>query len=161
MRPNDPPKQEVIGQVLAWWRILDQQGTRVLNGIDRDEQQRDAVLYVMSLRSFHRAVTLAAHFSSVIREALDQFDRGFADTKTMRDVIEHFDAYLLGRGNLQKVARGAGRQRELAPYQVAGVFVEGAGVLVVTDGYDVRQVEVSAARAAASVLVRVALSELS
>jgi hypothetical protein len=45
-----------------------------------------------------------------VDQALKPFDERFPDARNLRDVLEHFDAYLLDRGNLQedgKVSPGA------------------------------------------------------
>lgn len=47
------------------------------------------------------------HVSAALKTALEQFDKSLPDLKKMRNVGEHIDDYLLGRGRLREVQRQA------------------------------------------------------
>ena len=69
-----------------------------------DHAHFEAEVFAICLSRLRRA---AEHASSVsgshrIPSAIDAFDAAVPDVKDVRDVLEHFDAYLQNRGNLQK-----------------------------------------------------------
>jgi hypothetical protein len=72
----------------------------------------DAHFLLVAIRNVLRNAELLRKLTGDGRvdRALRQFDRRFPDARNLRDVLEHFDAYLLDEGRLQgdgKVGAGA------------------------------------------------------
>ena len=94
----------------------------------------------MSLRQLLRGVELAIvhaeHFddprrAALHRKALDEFDLAVPNAKDVRDIIEHFDEYQLGRGRLQRSGT--------APPEPLALYPEGHGEqyrIHLLDGYE-------------------------
>jgi hypothetical protein len=69
-------------------------------------READAYLLAIALRNLVRGVTLAKRHrhpsvQKAMREALARFDAGVPNSKNIRDVLEHFDRYAAGTGDLQ------------------------------------------------------------
>lgn len=65
----------------------------------------DGAFFAMALRNTVRAVRMARdqlrEIKSVVDPALDRFEANVPDWKNVRDVAEHFDEYMFGKGRLQ------------------------------------------------------------
>lgn len=99
-----------IGHSSAWMahRKVALDLHRMLNEDDCDRALIDAPYTVMALRQVLRGVEMTRkHVKTeaareLLREALTAFDRAVPGGKRARDVIEHFDEYAMGIGNLQQ-----------------------------------------------------------
>jgi hypothetical protein len=84
-------------------RVVEQPGT--------DEQIPDAFLLIVAIRNVLRAADFAFRSFSTeqaraqLAEALGEFDVAVPGAKQTRDVLEHFDDYSQGRGDLQHTRR--------------------------------------------------------
>ena len=106
---------EGAAQVLAWNHAVQLQKIRIMSGIGLPtagpvSKQADAYLFVLALRNVRRAAALTAKLAGgsrrvVIRRALVAFDEALPTAKDLRDVLDHFDDYALGRGKLQDSKR--------------------------------------------------------
>ncbi|MEU5237557.1 hypothetical protein ACH4UR_18480 [Streptomyces lydicus] len=91
---------------------------RMLNEGDQDRALIDAPYTIMALRHVLRGVEMTReHLKSeaareLLGEALAGFDRAVPGGKKARDVIEHFDEYAMGVGNLQQPKVRAPRDRK-------------------------------------------------
>lgn len=66
-------------------------------------RQAQAMLLVLALRNLLRAAEMALEYAEAperdnIAKALDRFRKAFPDLVTARDMLEHFDDYLTGKG---------------------------------------------------------------
>jgi hypothetical protein len=97
--------------VLAWTHAVQLQKIRIMSGIGLPTagpvtKQADAYLFVLALRNVRRAAALTGRLAGgqpqvAIRRALVEFDHALPTAKDLRDVLDHFDDYALGRGKLQ------------------------------------------------------------
>ncbi|MFE0087700.1 hypothetical protein [Streptomyces sp. NPDC058991] len=101
-----------IGHTSAWMahRKVALDVHRILNGGDPDRAVMDAPYTVMALRHVLRGVEMTrTHLKTeearkLLSQALADFDKAVPGGKKARDVIEHFDEYAMGIGNLQQPA---------------------------------------------------------
>jgi hypothetical protein len=84
-------------------------------------QQTDARLFVLALRLVVRVGELAANAvggcpdaARIVAEAQDRFARACPDADKARNVLEHFDQYAAGAGNMQTGGRNKLPQPEKA-----------------------------------------------
>ncbi|MFI1975420.1 hypothetical protein [Streptomyces wedmorensis] len=99
-----------IGHTSAWMahRKVALDVHRMLNEDDPDRAVIDAPYTVMALRHVIRGVKMAcSHLKSeaakdLLDEALSDFDNVIPGGKKARDIIEHFDEYSMGIGDLQQ-----------------------------------------------------------
>lgn len=104
--PLDHTVDFARGQLHLWCRAVRLQAERVLQGERRLDSQVDALLLLVALRQASRAADLIAEesddeaTSAAVRSALHAFDERVPDVKDLRDVVEHFDDYMRGLGNL-------------------------------------------------------------
>ncbi|MGW2896420.1 hypothetical protein ACWDAO_17785 [Streptomyces sp. NPDC001212] len=99
-----------IGHSSAWMahRKVSLEIHRLLNEGDPDRAIIDAPYTVMALRQVPRGVEMTRkHLKTeaaqhLLSEALTDFDRAVPGGKKARDVIEYFDEYAMGIGNLQQ-----------------------------------------------------------
>lgn len=71
-------------------------------------RQAQALMLVLALRNLLRAAEMAVHYAEGgeadnLQDALARFENALPDLKTARDVLEHFDEYLQGKGRTAKV----------------------------------------------------------
>lgn len=91
---------------------------RLIHERDSDRAVIDAPYTVMALRQVLRGVEMTrAHVKTeaarqLVSDALEMFDRAVPGGKHARDVIEHFDEYAMGVGNLQQPQVRNLRQRQ-------------------------------------------------
>jgi hypothetical protein len=94
----------LAGQVLKWAEAIDLQSQRILAPrVTTMDAIVDANLMLLALRNLVRAAEAASRHTKDqrITDAVASLP-GIVD---MRDVVEHFDAYLDGKGKLQKKLR--------------------------------------------------------
>ncbi|MFC9261293.1 hypothetical protein ACFT25_15915 [Streptomyces hydrogenans] len=99
-----------IGHTSAWMahRKVALDVHRMFNEGDPDRAVIDAPYTVMALRHVIRGVRMAhSHLKTeaakkLLNEALTDFHKVVPGGKKARDVIEHFDEYTMGIGNLQQ-----------------------------------------------------------
>ncbi|MFH8751879.1 hypothetical protein ACH4GK_33450 [Streptomyces rimosus] len=109
-----------IGHTSAWMahRKVALDLHRMLSEDDKDHAIIDAPYTVMALRHVLRGVEMArTHVKTeaakaLLCEALTTFDRAVPGGKKARDVIEHFDEYAIGVGNLQQPRARSARDRK-------------------------------------------------
>jgi hypothetical protein len=103
--------QQAIEHTQNWAQTVAQQAKRIEAAdslSDINEHPRDADLLILALRNVVRAAKFARDVApgegrkGLIDATLSEFDASFPDAKDIRDIIEHFDAYTQGVGNLQK-----------------------------------------------------------
>ncbi len=94
----------------AWqWAVaVRAQVARVVEGSGSLQQIPDAFLLIIAVRNVRRAADMALrHLTNTaakdqLREALNDFEAALPGVVNARDVLEHFDDYSLGVGNLQQ-----------------------------------------------------------
>ncbi|MFI9181284.1 hypothetical protein ACIGXG_03610 [Streptomyces goshikiensis] len=99
-----------IGHTSAWMahRKVALDVHRMLNEGDPDRAVIDAPYTVMALRHVIRGVRMTSEHlktgpaKEFLKEALADFDKAVPGGKKARDVIEHFDEYSMGIGDLQQ-----------------------------------------------------------
>lgn len=96
-----------------WFRATENQATRVL-AEGATTQDTDAALFALALRNLLRAVDLVIATvpasAETLRRAKDRFDKAAPGVIDARDVIDHFDEYEIGSGNLQWHAEWTGKE---------------------------------------------------
>ena len=102
-------------QLNVWQQAVQVQSLRILSGgaagyTGPFTERVDAYLFVLALRNLIRAASwtrdsLESAGQAEARAALDRFDLAVPHAVSARDVLEHFDKYLAGVGNLQKEAK--------------------------------------------------------
>ncbi|MEW6475335.1 MAG: hypothetical protein AB1679_24025 [Actinomycetota bacterium] len=98
----------LAGQVLKWAEAIDLQRQCILApSATTMNAIVDANLMLLALRNLVRAAEAAACHTKDqrITDAVDTFKASLPGIVDMRDVVEHFDAYLDGKGKLQKKLR--------------------------------------------------------
>ena len=106
---------EALALLSTWERAVRNQATRVL-GSPPDRQfgvseKADGYLFVLALRNVIRAANLVLtlapeHARPGIEAGIATFESKMGAAKDTRDVLDHFDDYVVGDGKLQK---GSGR----------------------------------------------------
>lgn len=101
-----------IAHLVAWRHATSIQALRVLNPaaamLDGPAtREADTTLFALALRNLVRSVvfvrsSLPEKRRASVDEALATFDQAVPNAKHIRDVLEHFDKYSVGTGNLQK-----------------------------------------------------------
>jgi hypothetical protein len=82
-----------------------QQHRRVEQHESTLELQLDMMLLVSALRNFERG---AIQFLGADHPAVATFGQQVPDSVPVRDMLEHFDDYVLGNGKLQGLSKGSG-----------------------------------------------------
>ena len=82
---------------------MQRQAIRTLEQSFSVDREMDAVLFAVALRNVLRAADFARQVTRnpKIATAVQAFSSRVPDAVSIRDQLEHFDAYELGRGNLQ------------------------------------------------------------
>jgi len=108
----EPPTVSVnvgMGQVVKWLYVLAVQRNRIENFPDGAlifQEEADLHFLLVALRNFVQAVRLVNRLaqpeqSALIQQGLTDFLQAVPNALNLRDVLEHFDVYLFGEGNLQ------------------------------------------------------------
>lgn len=107
MTPN-----EAVAHLHQWQHAVNLQCLRLLNegtGMPEGPTSRevDAYLFAIALRNLLRAVDLVRSLvpgkeQSNVDSAIAAFNHAIPNAVNVRHVLEHFDAYAVGKGNLQK-----------------------------------------------------------
>jgi hypothetical protein len=104
---------EALAHLATWEHAVRNQANRVLGAAPDSHLgvniKADGYLLVLALRNVLRAaklVLVVAPPSAIraISAAISAFEADVAGAKDARDVLEHFDEYLRGKGNLQPAA---------------------------------------------------------
>jgi hypothetical protein len=109
--PDLPPVHNLaINAAFTWVRAAMEQATRLLQGASYWE----AYVLLLSLRQVLRAAEMAqgSSFQSrrarqILNTAVRRFKADLPDLVDARDIIEHFDKYAVGKGDLQLADRDA------------------------------------------------------
>lgn len=109
--PDLPPVHNLaINAAFTWVRAAMEQATRLLRGASYWE----AYVLLLSLRQVLRAAEMAqsSTFQSrrarqILSDAVRRFKSDLPDLVDARDIIEHFDRYAVGKGDLQRDDRDA------------------------------------------------------
>ena len=104
------------GELLIWGHAVEIQAARVLTNAPWPTtgpatQQADAYLYALALRNLIRAVDFVRNQTAgdqmkAIDTAIAAFDAQIPDAENVRHVLEHFDEYKVGKGDLQRKPPG-------------------------------------------------------
>src|SRR5437867_2079873 len=102
MEPGAIPIDVVRSYLHMWLSAVELQRDRLLNPTG-SELGIDSAFFALALRNLYRAAEAAKRVSrsSQVFDALVAFDRTMPFAKDLRDVLEHFDYYSLGIGDLQ------------------------------------------------------------
>lgn len=105
-------------EALIWTHAVEAQANRVLEdaGSDQMDRQVDAYLLLLAARNVHRAGKMALDELDPVTEnasyqSLKSCLGAFSVANKARDVLEHFDEYLAGRGQLQQPNERNARNR--------------------------------------------------
>ena len=98
---------EALGQLMMWERVTATMRTRILDPeSDHATRQGDAHLFAMAVRQVIRFAELIRKLApnrSPLRGAIDSalamFHKTCPQAKDIRDVLDHWDAYMQGVGN--------------------------------------------------------------
>lgn len=126
----DHPAALGFSHLGKWSMAVAQQAERVLDsGRDMALRQTDGYLLVLALRQVLRAAYMVRdgltdenrpEQADVARVALEAFEHLVPDAKNARDVLDHFDDYARGLGNLSHP--GVSRPRRSATEEAARSF---------------------------------------
>ena len=104
-------RARIRGHLATWMFAVEAQGKRVLEPEPQELQEANAYLFIVALRQLLRCIDWAitnadthgdGSRSKALRAAFANFDAAVPNAKDVRDIIEHFDDYERGRGDLQK-----------------------------------------------------------
>ncbi|MEV4823107.1 hypothetical protein [Micromonospora sp. NPDC049274] len=101
-----PPENLALSQAWLWTKAVMVPAERLLHG--PSSGLPDALLLLVALRNVHRAATMALRHmrdpdaKAHLTDAVAQFDAALPGLVQARDVVEHFDEYVLGDGNMQR-----------------------------------------------------------
>lgn len=124
---NAELRRHVAGYAEVWLEAVELQRRRVLElsrpmppqppyEDNRAALEAELVLFAVALRNLIRAVEWASDFEpDPITQALDDFDAKVPHAVDIRDLLEHFDAYEQGRGNLQGGKPQKRKRKQQAP----------------------------------------------
>jgi hypothetical protein len=100
-----------MGYVVEWWQAVSNQAERVCGTLRPGIQwagtaKQDAMLLAFALDNLRRAVQLVAKVvpdreAELVNERLSRFDSEIPAVREIRNVLSHFDEYVLGKGYLQ------------------------------------------------------------
>jgi len=174
-------RAQLHGYVYVWAEATRRQRDRVLDLSEtilaqppgtayddvRHHVESDLVLFAVALRNLLRAVEWAqATYAPTLDKALEQFQAEVPHAVDLRDVLEHFDDYEQGIGQLQNPKnrqRRADKGRPAPNFEAYGysfAHIEGT-VRLEFGGEDAPSLDVVTASAAAAKLAEVALNALS
>lgn len=98
--PNSHERPWLVSWTLQWLDAVDRQAGRVRSAPDTGDGQVEILLFVAALRQVIRgSEALLGPGHPAVRE----FHGSIPGAVDVRDMLEHFDAYLAGRGKLQNV----------------------------------------------------------
>jgi hypothetical protein len=131
--------QEAMGQVVKWHYAMSVQNHRIVEGTDvlyGIQREVDLHFFLIALANFVAFVKVTAKLVSpearaTIWAGVEAFDSEVPDAGNLRDILEHYDEYLRGKGKLQtgRLAKGqraqivvsrTGPQRHAIMVQVPG-----------------------------------------
>lgn len=123
-----PPENLALSQAWLWTKAAMVPAERLLNG--PSSGLPDALLLLVALRNVHRAATMALRHmrnpeaKEHLTDAVAQFDAALPGLVQARDVVEHFDEYVLGDGNIQKRLRreAASNGNDLSEAELAELY---------------------------------------
>jgi hypothetical protein len=155
-----PSVNEAVAYLGVWCHAVEVQAIRIFaegNGMPDGPmtRQTDSYLFAIALRNLLRAAALLRNAApksawSSIDRALNEFERKVPHAVDLRDVLDHFDDYARGKGELQKTRGGASEpnewyERANDTYRLSLGLAPGAPLLTL---------EVRSATEAATTLVR-------
>lgn len=116
----------------------------------------DAFFFVLALRNFQRAAEwIVPRIGSRADQAFEEFRSSIPDATALRNMVEHFDAYMESQGRMQEKQRKEGKDQ----WGTAGLnawlqsLPNFAGcVLKVSDGFQVYKVDLPMATRAVDTL---------
>ncbi|MFZ3555269.1 hypothetical protein [Streptomyces sp. BH055] len=117
-----------MDHLYKWHRAVGQQAERCLD-LNRPNSSRqvDGYLFTQALRQALRAGEMVANSlpegsaRELARSAVDQFNRDCSTAKDVRDILDHFDDYARGIGNL---AHPGIRLKDRQPTEEAAIMFE-------------------------------------
>jgi hypothetical protein len=126
------PVADALELLLVWSQSVGQMRLRILDpSAGRITRQGDIQLFAVAVRQVLRFAELCRAIApeaarSDIDRALHAFNEASPDAKDIRDVLDHYDDYLRGRGRAFKVGRpGDYRDGFLQVFRPAGSWIEG------------------------------------
>jgi hypothetical protein len=90
---------EIASWTYQWLDAVDKQAERVAEAPDNGGGQVEILLFVTALRNVVRGAEALLGYE---HEAVKSFYQSVPNAKAVRDMLEHFDAYVRGIGSLQK-----------------------------------------------------------
>jgi hypothetical protein len=168
MNSPQPTIEECFTHLTLWRDALVSQHERVMvinprwpgspsyrsNAVVTRQRLYDAFFFIIALRNFWRAADLvAARLGDEANGALNEFASCIPDAATLRNIIEHFDAYIEGKGRKQTVREKAGDKAWGASLNAwLQALPNWEHVLKVTDGFTTYKVDLEMAMRAAEML---------
>jgi hypothetical protein len=144
------------GHAYIWAEAVDATANRILANQDvTSVATGDAALLAVAVRNVLRAAELAQKVTTgaeaaKFAAAIAKFRQVLPDAEDLRDILNHFDRYEIGQGQLQKQARQTGGTTEY--YRISldrDTFVLEVGSLTI----DVRKAKEAAMELATTVLI--------
>jgi hypothetical protein len=95
---------EIASWTYQWLDAVDRQAERVAEAPDNGSGQVEILLFVTALRNVVRGAEAVLGYDHV---AVKRFDQSVPNARAVRDMLEHFDAYVRGIGNMQNQRKKA------------------------------------------------------
>jgi hypothetical protein len=97
--PDERQSQAIVPWTYQWLEAVDRQAHRVFTAPNSGAGQIEILLFVMALRNLLRG---AERILGAQHHEVSAFLKRVPNAKVIRDMLEHFDDYLIGSGDLQK-----------------------------------------------------------
>ena len=121
-------REAARSHLFLWMVAVQDQSLRVIQAEYDHNREVDSTLYALALRNLLRVAELVRQFDRQrVKAALAAFEKEVPNLVKLRDILEHFDEYETGRGDLQK--------KGLVPREPVSIWWEqNAGTVVVNVG---------------------------
>jgi hypothetical protein len=149
--------REAMGQVVKWHYAMSMQnhriveGTEALHGIQREV---DLHFFLIALANFVAFVKVTAKLVSpesrtTIWAGIEAFDLEVPDAGNLRDILEHYDEYIRGKGKLQAGRLAKGQRARIV---VSRTAPQSHAIMVQVPGFADLSVDIEAAVSASNTL---------
>lgn len=146
-----------MGQVIKWhyamsvqnYRIVE--GTDALNGMQREVDLHFFLIALVNFVAFVKATAklVSPEARSTIWSGIEAFDSEVPDAGNLRDILEHYDEYIRGKGRLQAGRLAKGRRAQIV---VSRTRPQRHAIMVQVPGFADLSVDIEAAVNASNLL---------
>ena len=149
--------QEAMGQVVKWHYAMSVQNYRIVEGTDAlygMQREVDLHFFLIALANFVAFVKMTAKLVSpeartTIRTGIQAFDSEVPDAGDLRNVLEHYDEYIRGKGKLQSGRLAKGQRAQIV---VSRTGPQSHAIMVHVPGFADLSVDIESAVSASNTL---------